>query len=294
MNLRQLYYFKELVEQKQFLKAARNLNISQPSLSNSLKSLETELGCQLVNRSGGKVFLTEYGKIFYKTAIESVSSIEDAKLEIERQKLCEKNIVAIASIPTSFNTFLLSTIKEYQKESSTQARFFFDDALSPEICEGLRSGKYDLGICSKDENYSDLTFLPLYNEELVLITKKNNELAQKDKVSLKDLDNEDIYTYSTKSTLGKNITTAITAKNKNIKIHNFAKDELSLASSVIANDLKALIVKSVFLDHFDLKQIQVDLPRNTRQVYLAYNKQNIKNQEVKNLINYLKNKKGSK
>ena len=40
MNLRQLYYFKELVEQKQFLKAARNLNISQPSLSNAIKELE--------------------------------------------------------------------------------------------------------------------------------------------------------------------------------------------------------------------------------------------------------------
>ena len=89
LNLQQLYYFKELVEEKQFLKAARNLNISQPSLSNSLKSLEQELGCQLIERNNGRIFLTKYGKIFYQTAVFSVKSIENGKRQIEKEKLTD-------------------------------------------------------------------------------------------------------------------------------------------------------------------------------------------------------------
>ncbi|WP_289683367.1 helix-turn-helix domain-containing protein [Lactobacillus intestinalis] len=60
MNLNQLYYFKELAKERQFSKAAKNLYISQPSLSNSIKSLEKELNCQLINRNGGQITLTEY------------------------------------------------------------------------------------------------------------------------------------------------------------------------------------------------------------------------------------------
>ena len=76
MNLNQLYYFKELAKERQFSKAAKNLYISQPSLSNSIKSLEKELNCQLINRNGGQTILTEYGKIFYEAAITSITSLD--------------------------------------------------------------------------------------------------------------------------------------------------------------------------------------------------------------------------
>ncbi|XKU95191.1 LysR family transcriptional regulator [Lactobacillus acidophilus] len=48
MNLNQFYYFNELAKQHQFSEAAKHLNISQPSLSNSIKSLEKELDCNLI------------------------------------------------------------------------------------------------------------------------------------------------------------------------------------------------------------------------------------------------------
>lgn len=59
MNLNQLYYFNELVKQHQFFSAAKRLHISQPSLSNSIKTLEKELHYNLIERRNGRIELTE-------------------------------------------------------------------------------------------------------------------------------------------------------------------------------------------------------------------------------------------
>lgn len=59
MNLNQLYYFNELVKQHQLSSAAKRLHISQPSLSNSIKTLEKELHYNLIERRNGRIELTE-------------------------------------------------------------------------------------------------------------------------------------------------------------------------------------------------------------------------------------------
>ena len=59
MNLNQLYYFNELVKQHQFSSATKRLHISQPSLSNSIKTLEKELHYNLIERRNGRIELTE-------------------------------------------------------------------------------------------------------------------------------------------------------------------------------------------------------------------------------------------
>lgn len=291
MNLRQLYYFKELVEQKQFLKAAKNLNISQPSLSNSLKSLENELDCQLINRSGGQIFLTEYGKIFYKTAISSVSSIEEAKLAIKQQKLLESNIISLASIPTAYNTFLLTKINAYQQNTKSTAKFIYYDLPSLDICSGLRSGKYDLGICAKDSDYSDLTFIPLYEESIILIAKNDNPLAKKKMLSLKELGESTILTYVTDYSVGRTIAKELLAQNNHLKIKNIANDDISLASAVISNNQVAAVIDSALLKHFNVTQIPFNFSKRT--VYLAYNEKKKRGTEALNLIEYLKQTKKS-
>ena len=64
MNLNQLYYFKTLAELEHYTKAAEKLNISQPTLSHSISSMEKELGANLFEKQGRNVVLTKYGRIY--------------------------------------------------------------------------------------------------------------------------------------------------------------------------------------------------------------------------------------
>ncbi|MEF9877662.1 MAG: LysR family transcriptional regulator, partial [Gordonibacter sp.] len=64
MNLSQLYYFKKLAELQHYTRAAKELFITQPTLSDAMSSLEKELGVPLFRRDGRNVKLTPCGAEF--------------------------------------------------------------------------------------------------------------------------------------------------------------------------------------------------------------------------------------
>ncbi|MEB3363502.1 LysR family transcriptional regulator [Lactobacillus sp. R2/2] len=118
MNLNQLYYFRELADQKQYTKAADNLFISQPTLSISIKQLENELQCKLFNHNGRYVQLTEYGRIFYDTVTKSLNTLDRGKKQIEQRISQDQGNIHIAGIPTAIGTILPHLTKQYQQESN--------------------------------------------------------------------------------------------------------------------------------------------------------------------------------
>lgn len=84
MNLNQLYYFKTLAELEHYTKAAEKLNISQPTLSHSISSMEKELGANLFEKQGRNVVLTKYGRIYMFYVENALTQLELGKNQIER------------------------------------------------------------------------------------------------------------------------------------------------------------------------------------------------------------------
>ncbi len=83
MELLQLKYFCEVARTQQLSKTAQKLHIAQPSLSQTLKRLETELGFPLFDRHGKGISLNSAGAIFLKYVEEIFTALENAKLELE-------------------------------------------------------------------------------------------------------------------------------------------------------------------------------------------------------------------
>ena len=90
MNLLQLDYFRKVAEYEHISKAAKELNIPQPSLTRVIHRLETELNVPLFTRQGRGLVLTQYGKIWLKHVSEplttQVASFE--KIKILVQEVC--------------------------------------------------------------------------------------------------------------------------------------------------------------------------------------------------------------
>lgn len=76
MNLNQLHYFVTLAYMEHYTKAAKQLSITQPSLSHAIGMLEQELGTYLFEKQGRNVVLTKYGKVFLKYAEESLRVLD--------------------------------------------------------------------------------------------------------------------------------------------------------------------------------------------------------------------------
>ncbi|MGG0240418.1 LysR family transcriptional regulator [Bacillus rhizoplanae] len=98
MDFRQLYYFKEIVNQGSISKAAEVLHIAQPPLSQLLKKLETDLGTTLIHRYRQKWELTETGEILYQYANQMLMQIQDVKQQIQE---IEQGIGGTVSIGVS-------------------------------------------------------------------------------------------------------------------------------------------------------------------------------------------------
>ena len=79
MDLLQLQYFCRLAESQHVTRTARELNISQPALSATIKKLENELGAPLFTREGRNITLSPYGKVFRDYVEEAFLSLENGR-----------------------------------------------------------------------------------------------------------------------------------------------------------------------------------------------------------------------
>jgi len=83
MDLKQLSYFTAIVDEGSISAAAKKLHISQPPLSNQMKSLEAELGVVLFERGLRSITLTDAGKLMYERANTILDMASAAKMEID-------------------------------------------------------------------------------------------------------------------------------------------------------------------------------------------------------------------
>lgn len=291
MNLNQLYYFKELAEKRQYTKAADNLFISQPTLSVSIKQLEKELGCKLFKHSGRYVALTKYGRIFYDTVISSLNTLDNGKRRIKQTMSRDQGNINIACIPTLVGTLLPTLVKEYNAQADIAPHFIYHDNPSYQLCQGIKEGWYDIGIASYVDDFKELTYIPFYTQQIIAIVSEDSDLAQISEITPEELRGEDIITYTTKIQIGKDVTNALLSSASDLKITNRLHDELAIAGQVLTNNLVGVVANTIYLDGFNIHKIKLDIPPDTRQIYLIYDPDRDQSPEMIDFIDFVKSQK---
>ena len=291
MNLNQLYYFRELAEQRKYTKAADNLFISQPTLSVSIKQLEEELNCKLFKHSGRYVVLTKYGRQFYNTVVSALATLDQGKKKLKQTISQDNGNINIAGIPTAIGNLLPKLVKSYQQVSDEAPHFIYHDNPSHQICEGIENGWYDLGICSYVSDFSNFTYIPLYTEQIVAIVAPENQLSMIDEITPEELRGENLITYSQKIDIGKKISDTLLASASDLHIINRLHDELAIAGQVITNNLVGIVADTIYLDGFDIHKIKLDIPKDTRTVYLVYDPERDLSHHILDFIDFLNGQK---
>lgn len=270
MNLHQLNYFRTLVEFKQFTVAAEELHISQPTLSNSIKSMEKELGCRLVSRSGHSIELTQYGSMFYSTACSTLTVFEQGVKALHDKVRSDAGYVSLACIPTFIGTVLPHVIKAFQEEHDGMPKFVLSNQVSLPILEGLVTDKYKMGICSYDPGYEDLTFVPLYTERFVVAVPQDHPLAAFETINPYMLTSYDLITYSPDIPIGREIRESLEDVWPELHISDTLDGEITIAGEALANNAVAVVADTILLDSFELCKIPLNVSKDTHKVYIVY------------------------
>ena len=98
MNLAHLYYFKKLVEVRNYSMAAKELFIAQPTLSLAVSNLEKELGVALIKKKRNSVELTEDGEDFYEAVLVATNALDNATTLIRERASAEHGIMTIGTV----------------------------------------------------------------------------------------------------------------------------------------------------------------------------------------------------
>ena len=202
MNLQQLYYFRKLAEVQHYTEAAKALYITQPSLSDSISSLESELSVALFQKKGRGIELTKYGQEFYQYVNQALGILEHGIAIMKEKSDLVTGTIDVGCIPTLLGDFLPDALDLYH-EKHPQVSFNIFHEKSIPVAEGVSTGNYDIGFCSMVENKPDLVFVPITFQELIVIVRNDHPLASHDSIQLSDLQDYTLSTYRDTIPIGK-------------------------------------------------------------------------------------------
>lgn len=201
MTLNQIYYFQTVARYENYRKAAEELYISQPSLSRSIASLESELGVLLFEKNGRGVNLTKGGKLFLEYADRIIDECEIAKNKM-KEMASDGGKIDIGYVFPLASHYIPHNVRDFlnKKENKNVTFNFFQNHTSA-IAKKVRSGELDVGFGGYIDK-EEFEFFPVLSEEMVLITPKGHELESHKKVSIQELRNYPVIGYDRESWLG--------------------------------------------------------------------------------------------
>jgi LysR family hca operon transcriptional activator len=190
MELWHLRYFVAVAEEKSITVAAkRRLRTAQPSLSRQLRELETEVGARLMTRSASGIELTAAGKTFLDHARLALAQVEAAAAAARRAAHPEERTLALGFL-SGCEPQWLPGVMHVLREELPRIEVTISSKHSPQLAEGLATGKLDAAFLRPEERYPDLVYKLLVREPLIVLLPSDHRLASRKAIGLKDLAGE--------------------------------------------------------------------------------------------------------
>ncbi|MDX3187208.1 LysR substrate-binding domain-containing protein [Streptomyces sp. MN03-5084-2B] len=171
MQFHQLAYFVAVAEHRHFTRAAEQVHVAQPSLSQQIRALEHDLGAPLFHRIRGNVSLTEAGETLLPIARRILADAETARLAVRELAELDRGRVRLGA-PPSLCTGLLPAMLAAFRRRYPGIQLELHESGSGDLRQRLAEGALDLALLAGARTTADagLTATPLLLEELVVIS----------------------------------------------------------------------------------------------------------------------------
>ncbi|MEU5403537.1 LysR substrate-binding domain-containing protein [Streptomyces sp. NPDC005963] len=171
MQLQQLLYFVAVAETHHFTRAAERVHVAQPSLSQQIRALETELGAELFSRARGNISLTEAGETLLPLARRILADADTARHEVQELVQLRRGRVRLGATP-SLCTGLLPDVLRVYHDRHPGIRLLIEEGGSHDLVRQLARGALDLAliVLPLPPGSPALTTVELLREDLVVVS----------------------------------------------------------------------------------------------------------------------------
>lgn len=189
MEIHQLEYVLAIAKHNNFTTAAKEINISQSSLSQQVSKLESELGVNLFVRTTRSVQLTPAGIEFVAHAKQAVAAFRETQRCISEYTTTEKGQITLGILPIVGYYPLPNLVASFNKIFPS-INFQLLENQCTELLDMVLTTEIDAAIVQQTLPNPHLQFYNLLTDRMVLVTSKNHPLAAKKSVELAELKNE--------------------------------------------------------------------------------------------------------
>lgn len=283
MRLEQLVYLEKIIEKGSINEAAKELFLTQPSLSNAVKDLETEMGIQILLRNARGVTLTPEGREFLaysRQVLDQVNLLEEKfKHTQPRKQAFSVSAQHYAFVVHAFVELIRSVdTKEYDftlRETETE-NIFSDLASFRSELGVLYLNSFNRQVMTKLFKEKNLVFTPLFDAKPHVFVSRDNPLTKQKSLTLEDLEEYPYLSYEQGENNSFYFSEEILStwnRKMNIKVSDRATifnlmvglNGYTISSGIISSELNDDKIVAIPLDHDDtmtlgwLKQKQREL-----------------------------------
>lgn len=250
MRVEDLRYFEHVAKVLNYTRASKDLHISQPALSLAVKRLEEEWGVQLLVRNRATVELTDIGRDIMECVSSALYDLDRARMLAEESLGTENAEINLGTIYAMQGKFWSQALFDFRRQCSHDPQITVTQAYSKELLRRLRTGQLDVAFASRIGDMKDLQYSLCWSQSLVLGVNKRHPFAQKDSISLTELEGMEILSYNPYSPVTEGLRSLIDDYGLNVQ---YAFDDEITLSSIISADQSqvALFCYSLLINAFD-------------------------------------------
>ena len=286
MTIRDLEIFIEVVRAKNMSNAAKNLKISQPTVSHAISQIENEYNVKLFDRISKKLYITDVGLRLYDFALNILEQFEDTVVFLQSSSTAHNINLGVSSNFSS--QFLLEIIDDYEKKKEDVSLRVYVDSRE-KIIEKLNSGVINLAIIDGDAGICDNSAESFYEDEIFIISSKDSDIKDKEVLDAEDLRNKKFVLGDLDDNSKKMLLNFLRERGIPIDLKFICQNKDMVLNIVKNSDALSIGASSSFKDEDVVKHRLKDLSIK-RTYYMVYHNDGFLKKDMKNFVNFVKHK----
>lgn len=198
IDSRRLQQFSVLARTGSFTQTARELHLTQSGISHSMKALEAETGCRLLDRLGKKVVLTQAGEQLLQHAGKILAEMAAARDALTQLGKWGRGRLRLGASTTACQHLIPPVLREF-KESFPEHTITLEPGDTPELVDALIHHRIDLALTLEVEREPQLEFHPLFTDELHFLVGALHPWAKTRRVERAEIPRQNHILYSKRS-----------------------------------------------------------------------------------------------
>ena len=195
LDSKQLRTFVSLARTGSFTATAKEVFITQSAVSHSMRALETELGCRLLNRVGKRTTLTLEGEQLLRQAEKIIADMMSARASLDKLGKWGETRLRIGASLSACQYLLPGVLREFKK-MHPKCRVSLEPGDSPALSEAVREQRIDLALTLAPQREPALEFEPLFIDELMFIVDPKHPWVEAGGVARPEISRQNFILYS--------------------------------------------------------------------------------------------------